>query len=282
MLVWDNGSTGTASLSYRTWNGTIWSAAQTITTPVSGEAVQLRLAADPNSDSMVLAVAGTPGENDYALVWNGSSWGNAVTLDTSTGSTAPRSTRPTKHTAGARWSSTKRTAPPARSTTASGTATSWSAQSSLAAPAGIGAANDANLSVMASDPGSNRIALGVITDVPRSGSRCGMVPRGVHRWPLRPPPRSPPSPSSASPSSTTRATCSPPTARTAATSSSTAPGRRGRSAESTGPNVGGVPQQRHAVRRSAFESHHARCSRRPADVNFAEWTGSAWGAPTAT
>ncbi len=164
MLVWANGTSGSTSLSYRTWNGTAWSAAQTITTPVAGEAVQLRLAADPNSDSMILAVTGTPVENDYALVWNGSSWGNGVTLDTATGIDGTEI-----HVAYEAHSGRALVVYDADGTTnainyRTWDATSWSAQQSLSAPAGVAAASDASFTVLVSDPNSNRIALGVVAE----------------------------------------------------------------------------------------------------------------------
>ena len=162
VLVWDNGTTGSASLSYRTWNGTSWSAAQTITTPVSGEAVQLRLAADPNSDSMILAVTGTPVANDYALVWNGSGWGNSVTLDTGTGIDGTEI-----HVAYEAHSGQALVVYDADGTTnainyRTWDGTSWSAQQSLSAPAGVAAGSDASFGLLVSDPNSNRIALGVV------------------------------------------------------------------------------------------------------------------------
>jgi Domain of unknown function (DUF4347)/Cadherin domain/Bacterial cadherin-like domain len=164
MLVWDNGTTGSASLSYRTWNGTTWSAAQTITTPVSGEAVQMRLAADPNSDSMILAVTGTPLANDYALVWNGSNWGNSVTLDTGTGIDGTEI-----HVAYEAHSGQALVVYDADGTTnainyRTWNGTSWSGQQSLSAPAGVAAGSDASFSVLVSDPNSNRIALGVVAE----------------------------------------------------------------------------------------------------------------------
>ena len=57
MLVWNNGTGGTTGISYSVWNGTSWSAPTTITTPFSGEAKQMQLVANPNSDEMVLVVS---------------------------------------------------------------------------------------------------------------------------------------------------------------------------------------------------------------------------------
>ena len=47
VLVWDNLSGGTASVSYRVWDGTSWSAEATITAPNAGIATALRLSRQP-------------------------------------------------------------------------------------------------------------------------------------------------------------------------------------------------------------------------------------------
>ena len=44
LMVWNNGTSGTAGLSYRVWNGSTWSSASTITTPLAGEPKQMQLA----------------------------------------------------------------------------------------------------------------------------------------------------------------------------------------------------------------------------------------------
>ena len=80
VLVWNNGTTGTTSLSYRVWDGTTWSATNTITTPLAGEAQQMRFAHDIASDEMVLIVSNAANQ-DYALVWDGDNWGNARNVD---------------------------------------------------------------------------------------------------------------------------------------------------------------------------------------------------------
>ncbi|MBC7818685.1 MAG: DUF4347 domain-containing protein, partial [Planctomycetaceae bacterium] len=84
LLVWNNGTGGSSPISYRVWNGTSWSAEQNISTPASGDARQLQLAADPNSDEMILVVS-NDGKQEYALVWNGSSWASSQVLDGGSG-----------------------------------------------------------------------------------------------------------------------------------------------------------------------------------------------------
>ena len=54
---------------------TSWTATSAVTAYTGGEPEQLQLAASPDSDEMVLAVTDKD-KKDYALVWNGSSWGN--------------------------------------------------------------------------------------------------------------------------------------------------------------------------------------------------------------
>ena len=77
VVVWNNGS----QLQYAVWDGSSWTAAQSITAYTGSEPQNLRLAFDPGSDAMVLVVNDVNAD-DYALVWDGDSWGNAITLDT--------------------------------------------------------------------------------------------------------------------------------------------------------------------------------------------------------
>ncbi len=84
MLVWDNGSSGTEGLSYSTWDGGGWTGITTITTPLAGEPQQMQLAANPHSDEMVLVVSNSASPSqDYALVWDGTGWGNGEILSES-------------------------------------------------------------------------------------------------------------------------------------------------------------------------------------------------------
>ena len=84
MLVWDDDSNDNL-IRYRTWNGTskVWSAAQTftITDGANNKAVvNMRLAAHPTSSEMVLGFIDAD-DDDYFMVWNGTSWGNQVELN---------------------------------------------------------------------------------------------------------------------------------------------------------------------------------------------------------
>lgn len=160
VLAWDNGSTGTNGLSYRTWNGSAWSAAATATAPVSGEPLQLRMAASPTTNQMV-AVVSTTSSADYALVWNGSSFGNSRVLC----SPGLGDSLTDIHVAYEQKSG--------RALVAYGKGSSklyyrfwsgaaWTAEDSLAAPAGV--TGKTRWVTLASDPLSNNIALGVSTN----------------------------------------------------------------------------------------------------------------------
>ncbi len=164
VLVWNNGSTGSTPISYRVWNGSTWSAEQTIMTPVSGGVAWMQLASSPSADQMTLVVNGQDVQIDYALVWDGSSWGNSVTLDTSVGA---------EHTdISAAYESFSGHAIVTYDADASTSAvqyrvwdgSTWSGELELTAPSGVGAGSDVSWAQMASDPNSDRIALGILAD----------------------------------------------------------------------------------------------------------------------
>jgi len=69
----------------RTFDGTNWSGEATIAAPAAGHPRQVHGSAKPGSNEIVLIVDG-PSSN-YALVWDGSSWGNAQALRSSSGDT---------------------------------------------------------------------------------------------------------------------------------------------------------------------------------------------------
>ncbi len=157
VVVWSNGTSGTAGLSYRTWDGTSWSAASTITTPLAGEPKQLQLAADPTGDEMVLVVSNAASQ-DYALVWDGSAWGNSVTLDSS-GVGDDRTDVFVEYEQGSGDALVVygRSSSVLYSRTWSGT---WAAEVPLSPPSALG---DVRWTVLGPDPSSDRIALGVLT-----------------------------------------------------------------------------------------------------------------------
>ena len=160
VLVWSNGTTGTMPLSYRVWNGTTWSAAQTITTPLANEAYQLQLAADPNSDEMILVVSNKD-VLEYALVWNGSSWGNSQTLDSAGGGDTQTSVYAAYESQSGDAVVVYDSGNGPDLTYRIWNGSSWSAENSLATPGGGSGLQ--SWTTLASDPASDRIALGVVT-----------------------------------------------------------------------------------------------------------------------
>ena len=136
---------------------------------------QMQLAANPNSDEMVLVVNDS-NENDYALVWNGSSWGNLQPLASSTADDRTDIFVAYEQQTG-------------RAMVVYGNGTSsvyyriwngsiWSGENSVAPPAGV--ASYARWTTLASDPNSNRIVMGVQSSDPDGGSAYGMVQHGRH------------------------------------------------------------------------------------------------------
>ena len=161
VLVYANNTNGTTPLSYRTWSGTSWSPATVITVPLTGQkADQLRLVAKPNSDEMILIVSDAQ-KKDYALVWNGSSWGNSVTLTTTASPTFTEINDAYESTSGdGLFVYGKNDTNVYYRTLVGGV---WGAEQTLDFT-GIGGAGKPVWTDMASDPNSNRIVLGVITD----------------------------------------------------------------------------------------------------------------------
>ena len=75
VIVWNDAGT----LKTSTWNGTSWTAPAAVTAYTGAEAKQMSLAASPDSDEMVLIISDTV-KDEFALVWDGSTWGNEVAL----------------------------------------------------------------------------------------------------------------------------------------------------------------------------------------------------------
>ncbi len=160
VAIWNNGTTGTAGLTYRVWDGATWTAAQTITTPLAGEPKHFQLVPDPRSDRMMLVVSNNSSQ-DYAMVWDGNAWGNSVTLSAS-------GTGDDRTDVNATWQTLSgdavvvygKGATSAYARTWNGA--SWSSETTIT-PAG-GAAGTVRWTMMASDPGSDRTALAVLTN----------------------------------------------------------------------------------------------------------------------
>lgn len=84
MVVWADSS----YIKYRIWSGSSWGSEQNLYS--TGNAYWLKLAADPNSNKVILAYQ--DGSNAvHAFSWSGSSWSSRQSIGTNTGSTARRS-----------------------------------------------------------------------------------------------------------------------------------------------------------------------------------------------
>ena len=83
LVVWnDNSQSAGDKLRFAVWDGSSWSAAQSITAYTGTEPQNLRLAFDPGSDTLALVVNDVNAD-DHVMVWDGSGWTGALTLDTS-------------------------------------------------------------------------------------------------------------------------------------------------------------------------------------------------------
>ncbi len=278
LIVWNNGTTGSAPLSYRTWDGSTWSSEQTIATPQAGEAVELQLAANPLTDEMTLVVNPTNANIDYALVWNGSSWGNAITLDSTTGVDRTE--------IGVAYESLSGQALVVYD--ADGTTNAlayrtwdglaWSAQQSLAAPSGVAAGSDVSWTSLASDPTSDRIALGAVAD----GNEIWFSVWDGGAW------------GDGLTASTTAASF---TARDVAVAFESNSGDLlaayaenanevryrtwtsggGWSSELNGPNIGGTPSTMTLSANLSGNQIMLSVMETNSDIHFVHWSGSAWG-----
>ncbi|XZE45558.1 cadherin domain-containing protein [Pirellulaceae bacterium SH467] len=158
VMVWNNGTTSTSGISYSVWDGSTWSSVQTLTSPLSGEARNLHLVSNPNSDEMVL-VASNSSSDSYAFVWNGSGWGNSIILENGGGNQTD---------AYVAYESLSGEAIVVYDAISGGSdlnfrtwnGTSWSSQSTLTSP---GTSGDPVYVSLASDPNSDRIALSAST-----------------------------------------------------------------------------------------------------------------------
>ena len=277
LLVWDNGTTGTTSISYRVWDGSSWSAAQTITTPLSGEARQLRLAADPGSNELVLVTTNVA-KQSYALVWNGTSWGNSQILDNSgTGADLyDDSVAYESHSGDA----LVLFADPANSKQLAyrtWNGTTWSGQSTLS----TGLSGDVKFTTLAADPTSDRIAVGVLS----TGNEIWFSVWDGSAWG-----------SSITATSSAATTAAPAMAVAFESNNSqllavwginnnavqyntwSAAGGWGTAA--AGPNVGAVPNSLRLSPDPNSDDIMLGAHDAGRDVNYALWNGSAWGAVT--
>jgi hypothetical protein len=151
MVVYVDGT----SLRYRTWNGLVWSAPGSLT--ASGGPRHLRLAADPSSDEMVVVVSNSSSQ-DSAQVWDGDAWTSGITLDSvGTGNDRTDISVAYEHQSGTALVVFGRGTDDVFYRSWNG---SWSAEAPLPGMSG----GYARWTTLGSDPSSDRIAMGVLTD----------------------------------------------------------------------------------------------------------------------
>ena len=69
-------------LRYSVWNGSTWTTESALITAFAGsDPEHMHLVTKPGGDEMILVVSDKL-EDDYVMIWDGSSWGNALLLDT--------------------------------------------------------------------------------------------------------------------------------------------------------------------------------------------------------
>ncbi|NNK94863.1 MAG: DUF4347 domain-containing protein, partial [Desulfobacterales bacterium] len=165
VVVWnDNAQASGDKLRYAVWNGSTWSTSPTSISAYSGNEPQnMKLAFDPGSDTMALVVNDVTAD-DYVLIWDGTSWGNGLTLDTSGTSESDQSAISVAfeaQTGKAMVMYGKDADPDVYYRVWDGS--DWADEASLTAAAG--ATGEARWITSATDMGSNRIAVGITTSI---------------------------------------------------------------------------------------------------------------------
>ncbi len=155
VMVWGD----TTSLKYSIWDGTSWASPTTISAYDGAEIRHMQLEANPNSDEMVLALTDNNGD-DYAPVWNGSSWSNRVLLNTINSQNVTDISVAYEQQSGDAIVVYAKDQTDVHYRTWNGS--TWSAESTLTAPSGP--SGKARWTMMDSDPNSDRIVLGVLTE----------------------------------------------------------------------------------------------------------------------
>ncbi len=163
VMVWnDDGQSSGQELRYATWDGSSWSAVQSVSGYTGNEPQHMKLSFDPNSDEMVLVVNDKDAD-DYAFVWDGNSWGNMISLDTSGNSEADQTAIAVSHEAES--GDAIVTFGKSGSTdifTRTWDGASWSSESSLSAPVSV--SGDPRWIVTSNDLSSDSMVVGVTTD----------------------------------------------------------------------------------------------------------------------
>ena len=162
MLIWNNTTVaGTNRLTWNTWNGTAWGTNSDITT--TAEPQQMRLAAKPNSDEMIL-VTSDPSAFDRVRVWSGSAWGSPQDLDVSSGGAQTAVGVAYEQQSGdALVVYGKAVATDAKLYYRIYSGGSWGAEQSID-PTALGVTTGPQWVSIAADPNSDRIVVGVVTN----------------------------------------------------------------------------------------------------------------------
>ncbi|NNC75708.1 MAG: CSLREA domain-containing protein, partial [Acidimicrobiia bacterium] len=273
VVVWNNGTTGTTGLSYRVWNGLVWSGPQTITTPLSGEPVHLMLAASPRSDEMTLAVSNSGGQ-DYALVWNGSTWGNSVTLHAGGGDSFDIDVAYEQQSG----SSVVVDAQGADSVVRRWNGTVWSGPETVTRPGGM--SGNPRWNRLAGDPTSDRIALGVRT----YNDDVWLAAHDGTSWTTVAGAAATPSGNHPGVDVAFEGTTGLAIATYGINSNSVAyrtwPGSGAWSGQAVGPDVGAVPNSVTLFADPATDEMMLATNDAAGDINMTHWNGSAWGTPS--
>lgn len=156
VLVWND----SPDLKFSVWDGTSWTAPATVAAYTGGDPTHMRLASSPNSDEMVLILSDDGSKDDYALVWDGSSWGNQIQLTTVASQGVTDVSVAYEQQSGHAMVVYAKDQTDVHYRTWNGS--SWSSEGTLTAPSGP--AGKALWTMIDSDPTSDRIVLGVLTE----------------------------------------------------------------------------------------------------------------------
>ena len=119
----------------------------------------MELSSDPGSDDIVLVLT-DDNNDDYALVWNGASWSNQVLLNTVNSQSVTDVSVTWEQQSGRAMVVYAKDQVNVHYRTWNGS--SWSVEGTVTAP--VGPSGKARWTTLASDPNSNRIGLGVLTE----------------------------------------------------------------------------------------------------------------------
>ncbi len=177
MLVWNDDTSAIAGtddeLRYVTRESGVWGTVTSL--PAGNQPQNLRMAARPNSDQLALVYSTAAGA-DYVRIWSGTAWGSETALDTSGGSLTSVNVAYEAQSGRAMVVYGKPTATSVNLFYRVWDGSSWSAEASITPPAGV--TTQPQWVAIASDPFSDRIAVGVVT----SGGRTWLAVWNGTAW----------------------------------------------------------------------------------------------------